>query len=91
MSTKSKYTREEVVARLGEEAVAKVDAATCGFTNRVQCDGDTRAEFSASVNCIDTDGEEVILAAYYYVEQEKLDSVETLDQIDWVIDGYNVY
>jgi len=90
MSTKTQMTREEAVVAVGEVAVAKVDAANCDFTNRVQCDGDSRVEFSASVKCEDACGEEVTLTAYYYVDQDVLDTVETLDQIDWVIDGYSI-
>jgi hypothetical protein len=75
---------------VGEDAVAKVDATNCDFTNRVQCDGDTRTEFAAAVRCKDKDGTDCTLVAYYYQEQEAVDAVEELDQLDWEIEGYEV-
>lgn len=90
MSTKGNLTREQAVAIVGEAAVAKVDAENCDFTSRAQCDGDTRAEFSASVTCKDKGGEDCTLTAYYYQEQSDVDAAEGLDQLDWQVEGYEV-
>ena len=90
MSNKGNLSREQAVAIVGEAAVAKVDAEGCDFTNRTQCDGDTRTEFSASGRCEDKNGEDCTLTAYYYQEQADLDAVEGLDQLDWVVEGYEV-
>jgi hypothetical protein len=90
MSSKGNLTREQAVAIVGEAAVAKVDGENCDFTSRVQCDGDTRTEFSASVRCEDKDGTKCTLVAYYYQEQDAVDAVESLDQLDWGIEGYEV-
>ena len=56
MSTKGEMNREQAVAMVGEVAVDKVERENCDFTNRVQCDGDTRTEFAASVRCEDRPG-----------------------------------
>ena len=90
MSTKGNLSREQAVAIVGEHAVARVDAANCDFTNRVQCDGDSRVEFAARVRCEDKDGNQCTLVAYYYQEQAAVDAVEQLDQLDWSVEGYEV-
>lgn len=91
MSTKGNLTRAEAVAIVGEATVAKVDSRNCDFTNRVQCDGDTRVEFSASTcNAKDTNGDDCTLVAYYYQEQADLDGVDDLSSLDWTVHGYEV-
>lgn len=90
MSTKGEMTREQAVAMVGEVAVDKVERENCDFTNRVQCDGDTRTEFAASVRCEDREGNKVTLVAYYYQEQADVDAVENLDELNWEIAGYEV-
>jgi hypothetical protein len=90
MSTKGKLTREQAVAIVGEAAVAKVERENCEFTNRLQCDGDSRTEFAASVRCEDNDGAECTLVAYYYQEQSAVDAAEGLDQLHWTVEGYEV-
>lgn len=90
MSTKGEMNREQAVAMVGEVAVDKVERENCEFTNRVQCDGDTRTEFSANVRCEDREGNEVTLVAYYYQEQADVDAVENLDELNWEISGYEV-
>lgn len=90
MSTKGEMNREQAVAMVGEVAVDKVERENCEFTNRVQCDGDTRAEFAASVRCEDREGNEVTLVAYYYQEQAEVDAVENLGELNWEISGYEV-
>ena len=90
MSTKGEMTREQAVAAVGEDAVNNVERENCDFTNRVQCDGDTRVEFAASVRCEDTEGNAVTLRAYYYQEKADVDAVDNLDELDWKIEGYEV-
>ena len=90
MSTKGEMNREQAVAMVGEVAVDKVERENCDFTNHVQCDGDTRTEFAASVRCEDREGNDVTLVAYYYQEQADVDAVENLDELNWEISGYEV-
>ena len=90
MSTKGEMNREQAVAMVGEVAVDKVERENCDFTNRVQCDGDTRTEFAASVRCEDREGNYVTLVAYYYQEQADVYAVENLDELNWEISGYEV-
>lgn len=90
MSTKDTLSREQVIDMVGEAAVKAVEKENCDFTGRLQCDGDTRVEFAASVSATNNDGDEVTLIAYYYQEQESIDAVEALDQLDWEIEGFDV-
>ncbi len=83
MSTKGNLTREQAVAAVGEEAVAKVEAENCDFTNRVMDGG--WVEFAASVKVGDD-----TLTAYYYQTQEAVDAVEDLGSLTWEIEGYEV-
>ncbi|HBG07680.1 MAG: hypothetical protein A2075_09150 [Geobacteraceae bacterium GWC2_58_44] len=87
---KGNLTREQAVAVVGEAAVAKVEADNCDYTSRVQTDGDTGVEFSASVKCTDKDGDDCVLVAYYYQEPEDLDGCEDLGNLDWTIEGYEI-
>ena len=92
MSSKGNLTREQAIEQVGAEAVAKVEAENCDFTNRVQTDGDTRVEFSATVSATDKDGDAVRLVAYYYQEPEALEAAgDDLSNCDWVINGYEIY
>lgn len=91
MSTKGNLTREQAVAIVGEQAVAKVEAESCDFTNRLMDDNDDRVEFSAGVLATDKDGQECTLLAYYYPTQAALDAAgDDLSNVDWVIEGYEV-
>lgn len=87
---KGNLSRDEAVKIVGEKAVAAVENENCDFTNRVQTDGDTGVEFSASVVCEDQDGDRVTLVAYYYQEEEDLEGVEDLGGLDWEIEGFEV-
>jgi hypothetical protein len=89
MSTMGNLTRDEVISRVGLATVSALDAENCDFTNRVQTDGDTRVEFSASVDAV-SDDEDVKLVAYYYQEQADVDACQELDQLDWAIQGYEI-
>lgn len=88
---KGNLTREQAVAIVGEATVAKAEADNCDFTNRVQTDGDTDVEFSASARNDKGD----IVIVYYYQTQEALDGpdgegIEDLGSLDWTIAGYEV-
>jgi len=83
-------TREEAIRVAGSDVVSRLDSENCDFSNRVQTDGDTAVEFSASVEFVDEDGTECCLIAYYYQEQDDLDGVEDLSLLDWDIEGYEV-
>ncbi len=90
MSTKGTLSREQAINQVGLAAVEAVEAENCDFTNRVQCDGDSRIEFSASVDATDQDGSSVTLVAYYYQEESDVDAVEQLDLLDWEVFGFEV-
>lgn len=91
MSTKGQLTKDQAIAIVGEAAVAAVEKENCDFTNRLQCDGDDRVEFAASVACKDADGNDATLIAYYYQTQDALDSAgDDLSNIDWTIYGYEI-
>ena len=83
MSTKGNLNREQAVAQVGEEAVAKVEAENCDFTNRVMDGG--LVEFSASVKV----GDEM-LVAYYYQTQDAVDAANDLGDLAWEIEGYEI-
>jgi hypothetical protein len=85
-----KMTRDQAIEAAGIETVNKLDYENCDFTNRVQTDGDTSVEFSASVKFVDSDGLDRALVAYYYQEPESLDGVEDLGSLDWAIEGYEI-
>ena len=84
------FTREMAVEIVGEGAVEKVERENCDFTNRVQCDGDSDVEFSASVRCADKNDDSVTLVAYYYQDRAAVDAVKSLDQLDWEIHGFEI-
>ncbi len=88
---KGNLTRKAAVAMVGAAAVAKVENENCDYTNRVQTDGDTAVEFSASVKCKDQNGVDCVLVAYYYQDVDDLDGLEDLSGLDWEIAGYEVY
>lgn len=88
---KGDLTREQAIEAAGLEAVEKVEAMNCDFNNRVQTDGDTAVEFEACVDFIDSEGAERSLTAYYYQEQEELDEVEDMGNLDWEIEGYEIW
>jgi len=90
MSTKGEMTRAQAVAAVGESAVDEVESKGCDFTGRVQCDGDSRVEFSASVRCEDREGYHVTLIAYYYQDQADLDGVDDLGNLEFDVEGYDV-
>ena len=85
-----KMTRDQAIEVAGIETVNKLDNENCDFTNRVQTDGDTSIEFSASIKFVDHDGSDRYLVAYYYQEQEALDGIDDLGSLDWTIEGYEI-
>jgi len=92
-------TREEAIAKVGAAAVLAVEANNCEPTGRVgyngECQGNEECEWSASVSCNDTAGDEVSLVAYYYTSNEDdqimADNSGDGSYIEWVISGYEVY
>lgn len=87
---KGNLSKEQAIEAAGIEAVEKLSTVDCYPTNRVQCDGDTAVEFKASVHFVDAEGYDMILAAYYYQEDEKLDKCDDLSMLDWAIEGYEI-
>lgn len=90
---KGNFTREQAVEIVGEGAVAKVEAESCDFTNRVgfngSVQGDDEVEFSASVSSEDKSGDDVTLIAYYYQDASDVDAHD-LDYLDWQVEGFEV-
>lgn len=58
----------EAVAKVGQEAVDKVKALNCDFTGRLIDDVYEQTEMSASINCKNIDGEDVILQINYLLD-----------------------
>lgn len=83
MSTKGNLNREQAVARVGEEAVAEVEAKNCEFTNRVM--GNGWVELAASVKV----GDET-LVAYYYQTEDAVAAAEDLGNLTWEIEGFEI-
>jgi hypothetical protein len=81
--------RDAAIKAAGIKVVEKVEALNCDFTNRLQTDGDTDVEFSASVNFTHPDGGEAILTAYYYQDEDDVD-VDDLGSLKWEIHGYEI-
>lgn len=86
---KGELTREQAIELAGIEIVNKLDYENCDYTNRVQTDGDTDVEFSASIRFIDQEGTQRTLTAYYYQNQGTLDETD-FDNLDWEINGYAI-
>lgn len=85
----AKMTREQAIAACGSEVVKKLDSENCDYTGRLQTDGDTSVEFSASVK-LPNEHEYSYLVAYYYQSKEALESMEDLSSLDWTIAGYEL-
>jgi len=92
---KGNLTREQAIAEVGVNAVVALDALHPVETGRVQCDGDTDVEFEARIKSRDRHGDGVTLSAWYYQPASRLtqgspDAVDSLDELDWTIDGYSI-
>ncbi len=94
---KNLLTREQAVALVGEEFVAKVDAENCEPTNMVgyngSCQNDSEIEWAANISLPDSEeGFSVYLTAYYYTneEQEAIAKEHGWDAINWEVAGYEV-
>jgi len=88
---KNLLTREQAVALVGEEFVAKVDAENCEPTNMVGYNSEI--EWAANISLPDSeDGFSVYLTAYYYTneEQEAIAKEHGWDAINWEVAGYEV-
>lgn len=97
MSKQGDLSREQAVAMVGEVAVDALESMNCEPTGRVGYNGadcgDHLTEWSASLRCKDSDGDNVTLVAYYYTtdRQDRI-LAETGDGacIDWKIEGFEV-
>lgn len=84
--------RDGATAIAGKEIVDSLDNVDCDYTNRLQTDGDTSVEFSASISFYDNEFDcHCRLVAYYYQDEKDLDDCSELDTLDWGIHGYEVY
>jgi hypothetical protein len=89
---KGNLNREEAIKKAGLEAVEKVEALDCNFTNRLQTDGDDSVEFAANVEFVDSEGIDRVLTAYYYQTPEDLERVgDNLGYLNWEIEGYEIW
>lgn len=87
---KGTLTREQAIEEAGLAPVLELDKENVEFTNRVQCDGDDSVEFSASVSFLDADGDAMTLTAYFYQSSEGVERCENLDELEWVVEGYEI-
>lgn len=89
---KGDLTREQAIELVGLAAVEAVEKENCDFTNRLIDPVFDIVEFSACVACTHADGDDCILTAYYYQTNEDIDeSGGELGNLDWGIEGYEVY
>ena len=92
MWTKGILTREQVVLAVGEAAVQMVEREECDYTGRCMPTGCDLVEFEASVDAIDSYGDDVQLSAFYYHTEADIDAVGgDIDMLDWEVHGYEVY
>jgi hypothetical protein len=95
---KGNLTREQAVSIMGESAVSKVEGKNCEPTNRAgyngACQDDELCEWSASVSCKDTNGDDCTLVAYYYTTNEQDEAMAEADgdgsAINWDIEGFEI-
>lgn len=85
---KGDMTREQAIERATLDAVRQVERENCELTSRVQTDGDTDVEWSASID-IDQDGIPGVLTVYYYTTPEAAQE-EDLTNVNWKIHGYEI-
>ena len=57
-------TRNEAVELVGEHNVSKVEALNCDFSHRIMEDPNDIL-FSAHLDCLDLEGDDVSLSVYY--------------------------
>ena len=83
-ATKSNaITEDEARAIVGDKAVDEVLGLNCEFTGRVIDECYEVQEMSASVPCIDADGEDRILTVLYLVNSEDAMAEEDLGNLDY--------
>ena len=88
---KGDLTREQAVNIVGEEAVERVEAENCDFTSCLMPSGwEDQVEFASSVLCVDRQGQECVLRAYYYQDADSVAGVEDLSHLEWEIHGYEI-
>jgi hypothetical protein len=79
--------RESMVELVGEENLVKLEKANCDFSNRVMDDDDV--EFTASIDCVGTEGIKCRITAYYYQDQSDVSECDDLGSLDWEVDDYS--
>lgn len=90
--------REELVKKVGEANVEKLEAVDCDFTNRLMPDNDSRIEFKSAFDCVDVNGNDCSIECYYYVDQDWIDvlreeqgeDVDWMNLVSWEIDHYAI-
>ena len=87
---KGRLTRELAIQEVGLEIVEKLEHKNCDFSGCLQVDGDDVVEFTASIAFTNSDGDDCHLIAYYYQMAEDMEGIE-LDQLDWKIEGYEIF
>ena len=79
--------RNELIERIGADAVDRLERLNCDYTGRLLDNGGQ--EFRASLEVALDDGfwnAEV----YYRQSNSDLESVENLDELDWIPDRYDM-
>jgi len=88
---KGTLSRQQAIDQVGAEAVKRVEAENCDFTNRLMPAGwEDEIEFSSSIICTDHNGNDCRLIAYYYQDADTVNEAEGLDHLDWIIHGYEI-
>lgn len=93
-----KLTREEAIELVGGEYVDRVERENCEPTSRLQTDGDTDTEWSASVEIpaalTDNIGGSRLTLYYYTTEDDAKNAQEygSWDCVDWddAKEGYEI-
>jgi hypothetical protein len=85
---REQMNRKEAVKEVGENAVAAIDGESCDYSISNLDNG--LVEFTAFYDCKNKDGEDVLLIAYFYQTEEDESDAESLDEMEWEIDHYEV-
>ena len=84
--------RNELEKIVSKSNIDLLEKENCDFTNRVT--NNKTIEFITSLKCCDLNGDDCIIQAYYYVDQDWVDSlgedVDWLALSSWEIDHYEI-
>lgn len=89
-------TRDQAIARVGQDVINDLDKINCEPTSRVGVQGypDDYTEWTASIYATDTEGEDVVVVAYYYTTNEQDQIMADNDgdgsSISWEVAGYEI-